>query len=261
MIGITGYKGVLGTIMVAKLKERNQEFVNFEGDIRDFDSFYEWILSNNIDCLIHLASKVAVNEVANNLDQAYEINVGGTINLIKAIKKLNKPIYVFYASSSHVYASSSDLIKESDALSPLNSYGKTKFISEMMLTDFSQSHPFLSLCIGRIFSFYDASQQPPFLYATLLKRFQEEDLSQPFQLYGAHSTRDFLPATEVVELILKLVAIKADGIVNIASGKPIKIIDFVKNIAPVQLQFKIDENEKETHLNADISHLNKLLKS
>jgi hypothetical protein len=49
------------------------------------------------------------------------------------------------------------------------------------------------------------------------------------------------------------------GIVNIASGKSTKIIDFVKSISPVDLTFDIDDSEKVNHLNADISLLNKIL--
>ena len=49
------------------------------------------------------------------------------------------------------------------------------------------------------------------------------------------------------------------GIVNIASGKSTKIIDFVKSISPVDLTFDIDNSEKVNHLNADITLLNKIL--
>ena len=67
MIGITGYKGVLGAIICKKLGDRNEMFSVFEGDIRDFDSLYNWLQFNNIDYVIHLASKVAVTDVENNL--------------------------------------------------------------------------------------------------------------------------------------------------------------------------------------------------
>lgn len=261
MIGITGFKGVLGSIISEKLKKRNENFSVFEGDIRDSDLLYHWMNSNNIDSIIHLASKVAVTDVQNNLDEAYDVNVNGTISLIKSIKKLNRSIYLFYASSSHVYASNENLIKETDTTLPQNSYGLTKYISELLLQDFCKSNKFLTLCIGRIFSFYHDTQKPPFLYPTLKKRFETEDLNAPFVLHGANSTRDFLPADEVCSIIIKIVDRHACGILNIASGKPIKIIDFVKKIAPVNLNFKINLEEKTNHLNADITLLNSILEN
>jgi hypothetical protein len=78
----------------------------------------------------------------------------------------------------------------------------------------------------------------------LLNRFQSEDLSKPFKLFGANSTRDFLNAEAVCDRIIDLVKMNYVGIVNIASGKSTKIIDFVKSISSVDLTFDIDETEK-----------------
>lgn len=259
MIGITGATGVLGKILCEKLKSQNILFSTFNSDIRDYIALDEWIVNSSITYIIHLASKVAVKEVEENIDTAYDVNVSGTINVIKAIKKSSKPIGLFYASSSHVYKSSSTLINETDVLEPINSYGLTKYLSELLLLDFKNKKPQTNICIGRIFSFYHFSQKPPFLYANLMERFKKEDLNKPFKLYGANSTRDFLNAEEVCDIILQLVRIKYDGVINIASGKSLKIIDFVKSIAPRELNFELIENENITHLNADVSLLKKII--
>lgn len=261
MIGITGATGVLGKIICNKLTEKKIFFSVFLGDIRDENAVKKWFLENKLTYIIHLASKVAVTEVDNNIDEAYDVNISGTINLIKAIKTQNTPIGFFYASTSHVYQSSSLPLKENDTLKPINSYGLTKWISEILLNDFQKKYKGLDLCIGRIFSFYHSSQKPPFLYPNLLKRFENEDLTKPFKLFGAYSTRDFLNADEVCNIILSLVSKRYLGTVNIASGDSTKIIDFVRNIAPVALNFDVDENEKINHLNADISLLKKILNS
>lgn len=261
MIGVTGSTGVLGKILCDKLKAATIHFTIFNDDIRDSDAVSHWVIENKLSYIIHLASRVAVSDVENNIDQAYEVNVTGTINLIKAIKKHNQPTDFFYASTSHVYQSSPKPLTEMDAISPINSYGLTKWVSELLLTDFYKKYPHSNLCVGRIFSFYHESQKPPFLYPNLLKRFEEEDLSKPFKVFGANSTRDFLNADEVCEIILKLMIKKYNGIVNIASGNSIKIIDFVKKIAPQEIQYNIDPNENVNHLNADITLLNNILKN
>ena len=84
---------------------------------------------------------------------------------------------------------------------------------------------------------------------------------KPFKLHGANSTRDFLNAEEVCNIIIQLVKRRYDGVVNIASGKTTKIIDFVKSIAPCELDFELTENENITHLNADVSLLKKILQN
>ncbi len=261
MIGITGSSGVLGKIICNKLEKENFHFSIFNADIRDDNEVINWVKNNKLTYIIHLASKVAVSDVENNIDEAYDVNISGTINLIKAIKMQNQPIGFFYASTSHVYESSSKALKESDTINPINSYGLTKWISELLLNDFKKKYSGINLCIGRIFSFYHKSQRPPFLYPNLMKRFEEEDLLKPFKLYGANSTRDFLNAEEVCDFILKLVAIKHEGTVNIASGKSIKIIDFAQKIAPQKIDFNFDVNENINHLNADISLLNTIIEN
>lgn len=261
MIGITGASGVLGKILCEKLKNKSIQYSAFHADIRDYVALNEWVISKGITYIIHLASKVAVKEVEENIDVAYDVNVTGTINIIKVLKNNPKNLDLFYASSSHVYKSSSDMIKETDELEPINSYGLTKYISELLLLDFKKKNLNLNICIGRIFSFYHFSQKPPFLYPNLMKRFKNEDLKKPFKLFGANSTRDFLNAEEVCDIIIQLVKIKYDGVVNIASGKSIKIKDFVKNISPSELDFELIDNENITHLNADVSLLKKILQN
>ncbi|WP_158728788.1 MULTISPECIES: NAD(P)-dependent oxidoreductase [unclassified Flavobacterium] len=261
MIGITGASGVLGKIICNKLEKDNIEFSTFNTDIRDDNAVIDWVKNNKLTYIIHLASKVAVSDVENNIHEAYDVNISGTINLIKAIKIHNQPIGFFYASTSHVYESSSKILNESDTVNPINSYGLTKWMSEMLLNDFKKKYSNINLCIGRIFSFYHKSQLPPFLYPNLMKRFEEEDLSKPFKLFGANSTRDFLNAEEACDIIIKLVLGNYEGTINIASGKSIKIIDFAQKMAPQKINFDFDDTETVNHLNADISLLNSIIKN
>lgn len=259
MVGITGGNGVLGKILQSKYKALNQLVCVFDGDITNKENVNNWLSENPITDIIHLASKVAVKDVQNNLPNAYEVNISGTVNLLKAIENKQSKVNFFYASSSHVYKSSELPLTENDTIQPINSYGLTKYLSELILIDYKKSNPNFNLCIGRIFSFYHDSQQPPFLYPNLMLRFQNENLEKPFQLFGALSTRDFLNAEQVCDIILKLVEIKYQGTVNIASGTSIKIMDFVQKIAPQKLTFQYDLTEKQNHLNADINLLNRIL--
>lgn len=259
MIGITGGKGILGSIIISKYKENGIDISQFEGDVTNYNDVFNWLNNNKIYTILHLASKVAVSDVQRNLTQAYDVNITGTINILKAIDKIDRNIKMFYSSSSHVYKSSDKPLKESDELEPINSYGLTKLLSERLLIDYQNNNPNFKLCIGRIFSFYHNSQKTPFLYPNLLKRFNEDDLDKPFKVFGALSTRDFLNAEEVCDIIITLIDKKIDGIVNIASGKSTSIIEFVKKISPKELNIEYDLDEKTNHLNADILILNKIL--
>ncbi|MBU4308494.1 MAG: hypothetical protein KJ566_01745 [Nanoarchaeota archaeon] len=69
-----------------------------------------------------------------------------------------------------------------------------------------------------------------------MERLGNEDLSKPFELYGTNSTRDFLSAEKVVDIIIKLMMKKIIEICNIDSG--IVIRDFVQNLTDKKLEIK-----------------------
>lgn len=256
-IGITGSKGVIGKLITNEIRKRGLHCSAFQGDIRDHQSVHSWLNNDKITHVIHLASKVAINEVNENKIEAFDVNVGGTIQLIKAINNLEKRIYLFFASSSHVYKSKATKIKESDKLKPHNLYGLTKSIAEKILMNNSNNN--IVLCIGRIFSFYHDSQKPPFLYPSIKERLIKEDLEKPFELYGADSKRDFLNAEDVAKIILDLVLKNYEGIINIGSGKSITISEFVQSISKVKLNIVKYKNDQANFLVADIRKLKKVI--
>ena len=261
-IGITGANGVLGKILCQKLDVMGIKYSCFEGDIRSKQDISEWINNNDFDSCIHLAAIVATKQVQEDLLSAYDVNTSGTINLLIELNKKwqGKDNWFFYASTSHVYESSTQPINENYCLKPISLYGKTKLLAEEVIKTMQEiKSNQINYCIGRIFSFYHSSQKPPFLYPNIIKRLNEEDLEKEFFLYGADSVRDFLNAEEVVDIIIKLYKKKSTGIFNIASGKPIKIRDFVQNLSNKKL--KIVTTEQKDYLVADISKLKQELES
>lgn len=256
-IGITGSTGVIGNILSEKLKSKDLNIIPFEGDIRSKIDLANWF-KNDFDTIFHLAAVVPVNIVANDPILAYSVNVGGTINLIeKIIENKKNKIWLFYASSAHVYKSSNQPISEKHPIEPITLYGETKWMGERVCTEAAKAND-IAVCCGRIFSFYHKSQKKPFLYPTIRERLENKDLTKPFKLYGADSVRDFLNAEEVVEIIVKLMQKKTTGIINIASGQGVKIRDFVQQFTNVKLKIEPADN-KVNYLIADTSKLNKVL--
>ncbi len=256
-IGITGGSGVLGKILCDKLEKAGVNYSCFAGDLRSKSDIRNWLECNDFDAMIHFGAVVPTKEVCENFLTALDVNVTGTINLLSELAEAwqGSKNWFFYASTSHVYKSSDTPIKEDAPIEPVSLYGKTKLMGETAVFEAGkiEKYPF-KVCIGRIFSFYHKSQKPPFLYPAILKRLNEEDLTKEFFLYGADSVRDFLNAEDVVDIIIRLMNKQSEGIFNIASGKPVKIRDFVQRLAnPCPL--KIITDDKHDTLIADISKL------
>jgi nucleoside-diphosphate-sugar epimerase len=252
-VGITGHRGVLGQLLVKAIKGVDC----FDGDVRNQRDLERWLDGKVFDALFHLAAVVPVSEVQEDPFRAYEVNVGGTLNLLSALNRSVMDPWIFYASSSHVYQSSSKPLSEEDAIEPQNLYGQTKYLGEQVCTAYQQSYG-SRVCIGRIFSFYHETQKPPFLYPSLMKRFEKEDLSKPFFLRGAESERDIQNAEQVIEKALLLMNRNYSGVVNIGTGKGIKIREFVQSIAPSNLNITAYEDDIASSLSANVSKFKKV---
>lgn len=257
-IAITGATGVLGSLLNKKLSATGIHTISlFEGDITRQAEVEQWLDKTEPDYLFHFAALVPVDAVSKDPFRAFEVNVGGTINLLSALKKRKKKPWIFYASTSHVYKSSENPIAETWQEQPINFYGTTKLNAEKACEAFASSHDY-AICIGRIFSFYHDTQKGSFLYPSILRRFQTEDLSLPFQLRGAACVRDIMNAEDIVEIILKLKEKKYSGKVNIASGKGITIEEFVRQFSPTSIQIEAVDTDFNS-LVADITKLNSII--
>ena len=159
--GITGSNGVLGRRITQNLPYK---FYKFKKDITKKKELKDWIDKNNFDIFIHLAAKVPARRVHKGYKKSYNVNVNGTLNLIDSwLKKKDKPKWLFFSSTSHVYklGLKSIRINEKEVARPQTKYGRTKFIAESYLRkQLKKSN--IKLCIGRIFSFTDKYQKIPF---------------------------------------------------------------------------------------------------
>jgi len=82
--------------------------------------------------VVHLAAKKSVGESVAHPDLYAKNNVGGTQNLLKAMKSagLNKMIF---ASTAAVYGDLSPLVDENSATHPISPYAETKLAEEALI--------------------------------------------------------------------------------------------------------------------------------
>ncbi|WP_423364090.1 UDP-glucose 4-epimerase GalE [Mycoplasma sp. P36-A1] len=151
---VTGGAGYIGRYITDLLIEQNEEVIIvdnlstghisgvnkkalfYEYDIRDQEQLNEVFKVNKIDCVIHLAAKLSVEESAKKPYEYYDVNVAGTLNLLKTMKKYNVKDIVF-SSTAAVYgdADLSNKIDENYITDPVNVYGRTKLFGEKMIED------------------------------------------------------------------------------------------------------------------------------
>jgi nucleoside-diphosphate-sugar epimerase len=256
-IGITGGSGTLGRLLSARLAGGSVPCSCFPGDVRSAAELQEWVERARPDRVVHLAARVPLEQVAADPLTAFDVNVSGTANLLRALAGLPEVPWLFYASTSHVYRSTDSPIGEDGEVRPQNVYAETKWLAEQVV-EFHVRRGHVRACIGRIFSFYHPSQAPPFLYPSIVERLARHDPRAPFPLRGGNSVRDLSNAEQVVDAILRLAERESEGIVNIGSGVGTTIADFVRSLAGGELAIEVAQDEPVTALVADVARLRSL---
>ena len=134
---------VLEILKIPKNKSREKLKI-FKCDLRDKELleniFYEIFKDfKEIHGVIHFAGLKAVAESLSYPLKYWDVNVGGTINLLDLMQKYDCKTFVF-GSSATIYAQSDNsLLSEDSRVDPINPYGTTKLTIERLLEDIFKS--------------------------------------------------------------------------------------------------------------------------
>ena len=175
---VTGGTGFIGSHTCTQLLLEKYKVViidNLDNSTLDvLDSIKEISSSNNIDffkrdlsidncndifkkyefyAVIHFAGLKSVGESVKNPLKYYEININSTINLLKLMQNNNCKKLIF-SSSATVYGDSCPPFDEKTEIGRgiTNAYGKTKFMIEEILQDYSKANEDFDIVILRYFN-------------------------------------------------------------------------------------------------------------
>ncbi|MEM1574294.1 MAG: GDP-mannose 4,6-dehydratase, partial [Candidatus Methanomethylicaceae archaeon] len=115
------YSGKIGNL---RKNLKNKNFKLIKGDVRNIKDVKKAI--KNVDAIFHLAAIVSVPLSIKNPILVNEVNVVGSLNVLKIAIEENVDKFI-YASSCAVYGEAENLpIKEEDKLNPLSPYASSK---------------------------------------------------------------------------------------------------------------------------------------
>lgn len=215
--------------------------VNFiKGDILDFEKLVE--SSKNVDVLVHLAAKLDVAESVMNPKDTININLNGTINVLKCCIQ-NKIKKIIFASSAAVYGDHENIISEKSVTVPLSPYGKSKIDAEIQIRKFADEFGFGAIIL-RLFNIYGKGQNDQ--YAGVISKFLKNiSENKPLIIYGdGNQSRDFVSVYDVIKAIECSISSGNSGTYNIASGKSISINELAEMIITYSKK-KLDVIHKE----------------
>jgi nucleoside-diphosphate-sugar epimerase len=210
------YTGQLENIEQHK---QNKNFHFVKGDVRNLKLAKETV--NSADYVINVSAVVSVPRSIEDPLLVNEVNVKGTLNLLKASVDSHVKRFI-QASSASVYGDAKKLpVCEDFAPKPLSPYAVSKLASDNYAAVFHQVYGLETVCL-RYFNVYGPRQvNNP--YSGVITRFANDFLGnrQPKIFGDGEQTRDFVFVEDVASAnLLALTKKNAAGeIFNIASGK------------------------------------------
>jgi nucleoside-diphosphate-sugar epimerase len=283
---VTGGAGAIGSNLVKQLTKRKKRVVVLDnlssgfrenlkglknvtfiqGDIvknSDLDKAFSFKISK----VFHLAAHFANQNSVDHPERDLLTNVMGTLKLLEYSLQ-NKVKKFVYASSSCVYGSAHTELKETFLdFKHDTPYAISKLSGEKYVKFFNDFHK-LKTCIVRYFNVYGPGEKPG-LYRNVIPNFFLKAMKgEPLTITGTgKETRDFTFVDDAARSTIK--ASETDQVnnlvINIASGKEIKILDLAHKINTIAqnkagLVFKKRRNwDKVARRKANTSRARKLL--
>ena len=235
---LTGGLGYIGTSLINKLtkhqlivcsKSKKRDLQNYNNVIFEFvditsDDFLQIVKKHKPDLVIHLASITGLKNCENNPIKAFQTNVHGTFNVIKACE-LNKNKLIFF-SSREVYGKTLDVeSKENDLLLPTNIYGITKMLGELLVKNSGKNNN-LNYIILRLTNVYGpgGNEKGP---NKIIKNAVED---KKIEIFGGKQSINFIYIDDVVNLISTIIDKNhiSKEIFNLGSKNNLTVNEFSK---------------------------------
>ncbi len=247
---VTGGAGFLGTALSNRLNrdghqvrviddlsagepDRLEDGVLFtRGDVADRPKL--WTLLQDVDCVYHLAARVLVSESILYPRRYNEVNVGGTVGVMEAMRDAGVRRVVF-TSSGAVYGEQAEQpVREDYRPNPQSPYAVSKLAAEYYVRTIGALWG-IETVILRVFNAYGPGQRLPPSHPPVVPRFlrQGQQGGSLVIFGGGGQTRDFVYVDDVVNaLTAASTASDVDRrIINVGSGRETSVNDLAALVA------------------------------
>ncbi len=259
---VTGGAGFIGSNLTRFLLDRGLEIMvldNFstgkrenlddvsdritiiEGDLRDRDLVFQCVAKTA--GIFHLGALGSVPRSVADPAGTHEINVGGTFNVLEAVRKFGNRRIVFSGSSSAYGNQPVSPKTETMAPRPLSPYAAGKICCEAYMRAYAASFKMETVTL-RYFNVFGPRQDPTGAYAAVIPAFVDALLNgkNPIVYGDGNQTRDFCYVENVCQanwLAMNAPTEICDGSpFNIACGEQTslnRILDLLRQILKTDL--------------------------
>ncbi|MEM8793680.1 MAG: UDP-glucose 4-epimerase GalE [Pseudomonadota bacterium] len=138
-------------VVFDNLSEGHRDFVKWGdlivGDIANLDSVTSAIETVAPAAAIHFAAYAYVGESVTDPAKYYRNNIAGSLNVIEAARAAGNLPLIFSSTCAIYGLPDRDVIDETLPKAPINPYGRTKWVVEQALSDFSEAYGLRSVSL------------------------------------------------------------------------------------------------------------------
>jgi UDP-glucose-4-epimerase GalE len=221
-----------------------------EGDMRDGAALRAAMRETRPEAVIHFAALALVGESEKEPARYWDVNVGGTLRLLEAMRDASVPHLVF-SSTCAVYGEPEEVpIREAAPHRPVSPYGASKSTCERMMLDFDRAHGLRSMRLryfnaagadpdGEIGEWHEPETHliPVALDAALGRRPHLEIFGSDYPTPDGTAVRDYLHVMDLADAHIAALERLLDGApsdaLNLGTGHGTSVTELIRAVESV----------------------------
>jgi UDP-glucose 4-epimerase len=204
------------------------------GDVNDRPKL--WTILQEVDCVYHLAARVLVPESLLYPREYNQVNVGGTVTLMEAMRDVGVRRVVFISSGAVYGNQPIQPVNEENRPDPRSPYAVSKLAAEYYVRTIGALWGIEAVCL-RVFNAYGPGQHLPPVHAPVIPSFLRQAWQNGTLVVNGDGsqTRDYVFVDDVVNAMVS--AATAPDVnqmtLNIGSGTETSIHDLVRLVLEI----------------------------
>lgn len=251
---IFGINGFVGRYLTEELKNNNYSVYGsdisdnvdlkditdyYKADITDNQSVYNVIEKIRPDAVINLAAISSVGQSWIIPQKTISINVIGCLNILEAIRVINRNADILLVGSSEEYDVKADRIDEGVRLNANNPYGVSKSAQEQLAKIYSDRYGMMIHCV-RAFNHTGVGQREDFVLPSFCKQVAEIEKSGKagtIKVGNLRARRDFSHVRDVVRAYrMVLESNDCTKVYNVGAGIAYELEELLQYIISLSTQ-------------------------
>lgn len=219
---VTGSAGFVGQHLTRHLTELGYDVhgldLRVNGDVRDYETVHTAVETVEPDVIFHLAAMAYVPESTTAPYRALDVNVGGTLNVLEAVRNTGSQARVLISGTSEEYGYEHPVINEETSTRPTTPYGVTKLAASLLGLTYARTHG-LDVVVTRAFNHTGPGHSPRYAVPSFAKRVAEVEagLRRVVHHGDLTATRSYTDVRDVVRAYAAAVHLPS-GVYNVCAG-------------------------------------------